>query len=176
MRRDGFTLIELLVVIAIIGLLAGLVISAVGTSDVKAKTAVVRAMISNMEALTATYYEEVGFYPPGDAENDEGNINLMLALTAPSAADGGQGGPSSPYHDFNESEMAPSEYKPEFKVLVDPWGTPYRYRSARNEDGELRPGIHRRRTYDLWSCGPNMIDEKGVNNPSGEEDDVACWH
>lgn len=176
MRRGGFTLIELLVVIAIIGLLAGLVITAVGTSTVKANIAKVKAMIDNLETATALYYDDVGFYPPGGVENDEGNMNLVLALSDFTAAEGGKGGPNSPYLEFKESDLEPCESHPDVNVLVDPWGTPYRYIRARDRMGNLRRGLHRRRTYDMWSCGPDMKDDKGVNKLEEKKDDIANWH
>ena len=64
----------------------------------------------------------------------------------------------------------PTDAKPAVKMgpylmgrpedLVDPWGQPYRYRS---------PGIFRQEDYDLWSCGPNRIDEEGAG------DDIKNW-
>lgn len=43
---------------------------------------------------------------------------------------------------------------------IDVWGNPYRYRY---------PGTHNVGTYDIWSVGPNGIDE------NGEGDDVHNW-
>lgn len=43
---------------------------------------------------------------------------------------------------------------------VDPWGNAYRYRY---------PGTHNIGTYDIWSVGPNGIDE------NGEGDDIRNW-
>lgn len=44
--------------------------------------------------------------------------------------------------------------------IVDPWGTPYRYRC---------PGQYNRSTFDLYSCGPNKRDENGGG------DDIKNW-
>lgn len=43
---------------------------------------------------------------------------------------------------------------------VDPWGNPYRYRY---------PGTHNIGGYDIWSVGPNGVDE------NGEGDDIRNW-
>lgn len=43
---------------------------------------------------------------------------------------------------------------------IDPWGNPYRYRY---------PGVHNIGSYDIWSVGPNGIDE------NGEGDDIRNW-
>jgi general secretion pathway protein G len=174
MKRAGFTLIELLIVIAIIGVLAGLVmVSVLGTKE-KAEIAVAKTTIKNLELQLGQYYDDVGFYPPGNAENDEGNINMVLALSDLSAAEGGKGGPNSPYFEFKTRDLKPSQYSPSFNVFVDPWGEPWRYVRVRDESGNRKEGVHGR-YFDLWSCGPNMKDDKGENDKK-EKDDVANWH
>jgi len=174
MRKGGFTLIELLIVIAIVGVLAGLVMVAVTGAQKKAVEAVAKTMISNLNNALQSYYDDVGFYPPGNAENDEGNINMVLALFDPSASDGGKGGPNSPYYEFKDKDLMSSQYSPTFKVLVDPWNKPWRYVRSRDDSGNLKEGAHSR-NYDLWSCGPNMEDDKGENDKH-EKDDIANWH
>lgn len=176
MRKGGFTLIELLIVIAIIGVLAGLVMASIVGVSRKAEEAVAATTIENLKVALTAYQEDVGYYPAGDAENDQGNINMVLALYDPSEPDGGQGGPNSPYYDFKESDLKDSQYSPSFKVLLDPWGTPWRYVCARDENGALKPGIHSRHSYDLWSCGPNKEDDKGEKNLKEDKDDIANWH
>lgn len=176
MRKRGFTLVELLIVMAIIGILASLVIVAITGASVKAKMAVATTTIENLKLSLTQYYDDVGYYPPGDAENDDGIVNVVLALYDPSVADGGQGGPSSPYFEFKESDLKDSQFSPSYKVLVDPWDQPWRYVCARDEDGNLKPGIHNRHSYDLWSCGPNMEDDKGAKDKKEDKDDIANWH
>jgi general secretion pathway protein G len=43
-------------------------------------------------------------------------------------------------------------------VPLDPWGTPYHYRF---------PGLHNPATYDLWSLGPDKLDNTA--------DDIHNW-
>lgn len=43
---------------------------------------------------------------------------------------------------------------------LDPWGNPYRYRY---------PGTQNVGAYDIWSVGPNGVDE------NGEGDDIPNW-
>ena len=44
------------------------------------------------------------------------------------------------------------------RLLLDPWGSQYRYRS---------PGVHNDFSYDLWTCGADGV--------SGTADDIGNW-
>jgi general secretion pathway protein G len=170
MRGAGFTLIELLIVIAIVGILAGLVLVAVTGANEKARIAVVKVTIDNLRNALSAYYDDVLYYPAGEGD-DEGNINMVLALSDNNEVKGGKGGPNSPYYEFKEGDLKGSEGS---KVLVDPWGTPYRYKCARDASGNVKDGIHNRASYDIWSCGPNMKEDFGEHDGK-EKDDVSNW-
>ncbi len=133
----------------------------------KQKVVVAMVTIENLKIALACYHDDVGYYPPGDAERDEGNINMVLALCDVSLEEGGKGGPLSPYYEFRD--LVPSKYMPSCKVVVDPWDVPYRYVRAADDKGNIKPGMQGKTPFAIWSCGTNMIDEKGMG------DDINSW-
>jgi general secretion pathway protein G len=171
MRKAGFTLIELLIVIAIVGILSGLVLVAITGANEKARIAVAKTTIDNLRTALRSYYDDVLYYPAGEPDPADGNVNMVLALYDENEVQGGKGGPNSPYYEFREGDLRESGGQ---KVLIDPWGTPWRYRCARDEAGNVKDGIHNKASYDLWSCGPNMKNDQGENEGE-EKDDISNW-
>ena len=128
MRQDrtrmGFTLIEIMAVVVIIGLLTGIVGTAIIGQLDKANTEAARMQIKNLEAALDFYRMDNGRYPSTEQGLD--------ALVNPSAVD-----------------PVPRNFRPEGylqggKVPPDPWGLPYEYEA---------PGTHNPYGVDIWSFG-----------------------
>lgn len=134
-RSSGYTLVELLVVLAILGLLVALaaprVIRYLGT----AKTDTARIQIQKLGGVLDLYRLEIGHYPT----EEEG---LAALVDRPPQVEAWNG----PYLNNRQS-------------LIDPWGTPYVYRS---------PGEHGE--YDLYTLGAD-----GKEGGDGEDQDIASW-
>lgn len=145
--RRAFTLVELLVVIAIISILVGLVTAGAQMARGKATIAAANTRIASLETAIAMYYGDLGSYP------QSGNASLVQALTE----DPGDLDWQGPYEEFKEQELVNGE-------LVDPWGQPYAYVSVNGGSPQ-----HRLNSYDLYSIGPDGVDEDGTG------DEIVNW-
>ena len=63
-NESGFTLIELLIVIVILGVLAGIVVFAVGAITDTGKSAACKADVKNVEIASEAYYAQYHAYAP----------------------------------------------------------------------------------------------------------------
>jgi type II secretion system protein G len=78
--QKGFTLVELLVVIVILGILAAVVVFAVGGSTDKAQTSSCSAERSAVSSAVEAYRASVGTYPT-NADDLVGGTNAFLRST-----------------------------------------------------------------------------------------------
>ena len=143
----SFTLVELLVVIAILGILISLVTA--GAQAARRRGAVTKAKttIAGLETAIAMYEGDMGAYPA------TGNDSLRHALEEDPNNVDWQG----PYMEFKQDDLKDGQ-------LVDPWGNPYVYESVNGGAPK-----HRERSFDLYSLGPNGVDDQGTG------DDLVNW-
>ena len=161
-RSPGFTLIEMLVVIAIIGILAGILLPAMGSVTKRAKVTKAKAEMSNLEAAIKQYEAEYnrlpgatgfdkngdpdytfggGFAPAGAGYNPK-NSDLMEVLMDIDRV----GGPNE-QHRRNPRNVATFHAKqtsgtnaPGFSTVDyafrDPWSNPYIITLDLNDDNK----------------------------------------
>lgn len=143
-KRSAFTLIEVLLVAGILAVLAAFVVPKLFEQAKAAKIDLGKAAIGRSGPIAKaleSYKWDMSKYP----DTDEG----LAALTAPkgSVRDERYKGP------YTEQRA---------EELKDPWGNPFEYRS---------PGQFNEDSYDLWSRGPDGVDDNG----RAGSDDIKNW-
>lgn len=137
-RGRGFTLIEIMVVVIILGILAATIIPQFARTTQDAKVSRAKADIATLESALERYYLNMNAYPA----TEEG----LKALVEP------------PVDEAKTKDWRGPYIK---ELRLDPWGSPYSYRS---------PGLHGQKTFDLWSRGTD-----GADGGEGDAADVANW-
>jgi len=94
--EGGFTLVELLVVIAILGILAGIVVFAVGGINDKGQSSANKTTCSVLQTAEEAYFAKNGSYVTGGTAQDDlkaagflRTTNPSFSITAPVAPDTG---------------------------------------------------------------------------------------
>jgi len=141
-QREAFTLIEVLLVAGILAVLAAFAIpSLMGTAN-KAKIDIARAAVGPNGPI-AKALDSYKWAMGAFPETDDGLEALMQSKDE--AGDDRYDGP----YLVNEK-------------IADPWNSPYSYKS---------PGDVHEDGYDLWSHGPDMVDDEGKEG----SDDIKNW-
>src|SRR4051794_40842684 len=82
-RRPGFTLVELLMVIVVIGMLAALLLPAIGNAVKSARNAAVTGEMNQLAQALADFKSKFGDYPPSRILLcEDGNYSSYIGQTA----------------------------------------------------------------------------------------------
>jgi prepilin-type N-terminal cleavage/methylation domain-containing protein len=168
----AFTLIELMAVITIIVILAGLVVGGMGYVNEKQAREKARVQIALLSKAIEEYKMDMGAYP-GAAANTPVAGNISAELYQALFKEGyDYTNPSTPPSNWTKAtkiylpELDPRSSKqgwvdpvtsttpPASVPILDPWGTPYKYRKGNNAQNP---------DFDLWSSGKDA--QSDTSNP-----------
>ena len=155
--RAGFTMIELLTVITDIMILAALVLGAAAYAGRKADDSRCQAYLQRIKNALEEYKMDYGKYP----QQGLGAVPYAALFGTPvnPAAFPTGGRPNGDHRPYiSETNNVNSSLQ-----FMDPWGNYIRYQA---------PGTHNKNTYDLWSFGPNGVDDS-LNTTTS--DDLNNW-
>lgn len=122
--QQGFTLVEIMAVVVIMGLLAGLVGTAVVSNMNKARTQTAATQIKQLASALTFYQMDNGRFPTTDQ-------GLQALIEKPSGAP-------------EPRAYRPGGYLDAKSVPKDPWGAVYQY---------LSPGQQNPQSFDIWTLG-----------------------
>jgi general secretion pathway protein G len=148
----GFTLTEMLVVILIIGMLAGMIMGAVGAVRRKAGRDRTRVCLQTLRAAILMYEGDWHDFPPGNGKI-EGAESLWQALSSTRF--------EGPYLRKGDIPVADTNNNGR-KEIVDNWDQPLSYIHHRNYLGEPNPDEFR-------------ITSPGPDGKAATSDDINNW-
>ena len=172
-HQAAFTLIELMAVITIIILLAGLVVGGMGFVSERQAKEKAKTQIALLSKALEEYKLDNGTYPPttNSADGTTFSDDLFRALYF----DGVQDQTKKIYL----SDLDPASSKQGWTsgtagtgtTIVDPWGNPYRYRTAVNASGAANSNTMNP-DFDLWSAGKDGNSVPGTPSDTKNRDDI----
>lgn len=189
--RYGFTLIELLIVISIIAILGGLILVGISAALKGASEATCQMEVTALNGALELYVQDESEYPGSEEEEFDEETNhfpfLYKALFGRRRPEG-PGGRSAPYTKLEESKVR--VYNPDTelyeeptrsqlrdddveKFLMDPWEQPYIYRANKGRPEE--DYMHNLQAADIYSLGPNEVDDTVEETEGDENDDLGNW-
>ena len=169
---QAFTVIELATVLVIILIISGLIVGASSKIREVALETKTESMIAALEVAISMYHADTGGYPP-DTDAVVGSTPSAVlydylrntnhqpdgdgTITYPEV-DGWRG----PYMEFKVEDLGSGSDE-----VVDPWGEPYRYKTA--------PVWGNKSSYNLWSTGIGRTNDSGGADDTDFGDDIYNW-
>lgn len=146
-------MVEIMVVVAVIGILAGIVLAAAGGVQKKAARDQAKAEIKTICVALENFRGANGFYP-----SNSGNFstNFYSSLTN--------------FLTLRTNQISGSGTN---RVILDPYGYPYRYRSPAASGTTMLS-----ESFEIWSAGANGksdFDTNARSRGTNSFDDVTSW-
>jgi prepilin-type N-terminal cleavage/methylation domain-containing protein len=182
--RAAFTLIELMAVITIIVILAGLVVAGMGFVTERQAKEKAKVQIGRLAQALEEYKLDNGSYPatPNSAKGENASSILFKALFWDSDNDG-SGGTADADQKIYMPDLDPGTAKSPNKQgwtsgtasssskITDPWGSEYRYRSAKDATGADNVDTQNP-DFDLWSSGKDLNTNPSSISDKTNRDDI----
>jgi len=169
----AFTLIEILTVITIIGILAALLLPAIGAATNKAKTARARTMVQHTGAAFRAYFAENSVWPTNSSYSGD-PFPLMTNVFKNSA--------SITFLDVSPKDLGTFTISSVTYtgVVVDPWKRPYWCRVDSAYAGYVANpfsgGANITVGYAIWSDGKDGAYDTGAAQDVGvNKDNIRSW-
>jgi prepilin-type N-terminal cleavage/methylation domain-containing protein len=189
-RKKAFTLIELLAVIAIIGILAGFIFAAVSSAIERARISKTQSTINSLDVAMKSFERDAGSFsdlltelnaPNGQLKSETQRARLVEVLSGKKLKPDGtfqvdndirsQALWNGPYLEPRRKELS------EKGELVDSWGHPLDVRIKTSAYDKMMK--HRPDSYEIYSYGPNEVDDGGKSTGTGYQggkaDDINNW-
>ncbi len=187
--RCGFTLIELLIVMLIISVLAGFTVKGISIAREKASIATTKTLISNIDRALMQYKTDYGFLPGRNVDVTDPNDPRSNVITEVyrALAENGR------YLTLKENDLgipAPNPQDdplpatksdiddPNAEILiVDAWALSLIARENLSKEVK-EPWMYRKNFMDVYSLGPNGVDDslrQALEGEEGEDDDLGNW-
>jgi hypothetical protein len=155
--------------------------------------AMTKLEVMSLSSALEQYVEDEHVYPGADLEagSRANHCPLLFNALFGESAPAGPGGRSAPYTRVDETRISvPGRLDgslAEFvratreeirdpqveKYLLDPWGNPYVYRA--NQGRAPQPWMKNSATADIYSRGPDGVDDTAAGASQEASDDIGNW-
>lgn len=177
MKNKAFTLIELLVVVGILAVIMSLLFPVFASYFQTARIQRAQGQLALLEAGIAQYHSRHGDYPPSAGDGENAGIESLVHHLLHS-----EGGPFVSPRQIRDW-LGDTDGDGADEVL-DPWGNPWIYfhhssyaaedvyymidgQRVNVEAGKSGGRSVNPTSYQIWSCGPNEV------NQSGHDEDIG---
>ncbi len=174
-KKQGFTLIELLVVIAIIGILAAVLLPALGRVQEKTIRVEVKTTITNLESSLKMYEADEGDFPPSENEgNSDGGTNphfdgaLVRFLDGNNSNDDNVNGKPNQYFEFPPDDVFDGK-DAKHPIFASRFETPFFYKNMqalgrfnpdKDNDPDPRVAIVKFKTFQVYNQLGDVVKEE----------------
>ncbi|MBI1883518.1 MAG: type II secretion system protein GspG [Chlamydiae bacterium] len=172
--KKAYTLVEVLIVMSIMGVVMAFLLNAVLKARQKVHLSRAHLMMDSIGAALRMYEDDFGAYPPSDEilgipRSSAECLYYYLGATFVKGVNASRS--AGPYMKFQGAELGltvltacdfdgEGSLDDDLKEILDPWESAYHY---------AYPPVNNLNTYDLYSQGPNGVNE------NGDGDDVNNW-